>query len=83
MKGVAGRFGEGGTNLLGLGTSPREEPWQSSCHTPGSAGWGQWNCTSGSLRPFTSPLRFVLILYSPQLVKTRTSKIGELSNYVR
>ncbi|NXE62277.1 CUTA protein, partial [Calcarius ornatus] len=28
-------------------------------------------------------LGFVLFFHSPQLVKTRTSKIGELSNYVR
>ncbi|NXM59097.1 CUTA protein, partial [Illadopsis cleaveri] len=40
-------------------------------------------CTPGSLHPFTSPLGFVLFFCSPQLVKTRTSKIGELSDYVR
>lgn len=43
--------------------------------------WGLF--WSGSLHSFTSPLGFVLLFYSPQLVKTRTSKIGELSNYVR
>lgn len=40
---------------------------------------------AGLLHPlFFSPgFCFVLFFYSPQLVKTRTSKIDELSNYVR
>lgn len=69
------------------GTSPREEPRKGSHHTTdrGHAGWVQWNCACRiALSPLLLPwFLFCFVFYSPQLVKTRTSKIGELSNYVR
>lgn len=59
------------------GTSPGKEPsWMGAVEL----------CTQGCSIPFSSPLVFILFcffFYSLQLVKTRTSKIDELSNYVR
>lgn len=66
------------------GTSPREEPRKGSPHAASRAGRVQWDrvCRIAP-SPLPAPSFVFFFFCSLQLVKTRTSKIDELSNYVR